>query len=303
MVGPPDGLTLEQAVERLLAANLDLLSKQFEIPQARADILTASLRGNPIFYADTQLVPYGVDSVRKPDGPTQYDINVSQPIDFAHKRQARVLVASRALKVQEAQFQDVVRMGIQNLYNAYVDVLAARQAVTYAEVSKKGLEDVLSTTIRLLEENTATSADVDQARSDREIAVVGLLEARESLRRSKRALGEFLNLSPPEINRLELKGTIQDVAPPLPPDNELYELALHVPARRRGLSVGNDPRRSKCQRSSAGTATRTLTFSFSRSRIKTTCRTARRAARRGPGVSPCRCRCSIATRATSSVHG
>ena len=30
-----------------------------EIPQARADVLTASLRANPIFYADTQLVPYG----------------------------------------------------------------------------------------------------------------------------------------------------------------------------------------------------------------------------------------------------
>jgi outer membrane protein, heavy metal efflux system len=241
MVGPPDGLTLEQAVERLLAANLDLLSKQFEIPQARADILTASLRGNPIFFADTQLVPYGVDSVRKPDGPTQYDINVSQPIDFAHKRQARVLVASRALKVQEAQFQDVVRLGIQNVYNAYVDVLAARQAMTYAEVSKKGLEEVLSTTMRLLEEDKATSADVDQARSDREIAVVGLLEARESLRRSKRALGELLNLAPPEINRLELKGTIQDVAPPLPAENELYELALQcrpdVAAYRLGTTL------------------------------------------------------------------
>ncbi len=106
MVGPPDGLTLEQAIDRLLAANLDLLAKQFEIPQARADVLTASLRGNPIFYADAQLVPYGVDSVKKPDGPTQYDLNISQPFDFAHKRQARVMVASRALKVQEAQFQE-----------------------------------------------------------------------------------------------------------------------------------------------------------------------------------------------------
>jgi outer membrane protein, heavy metal efflux system len=241
MVGPPDGLTLEQAIERLLAANPDLLSKQLEIPQARADVLTASLRGNPIFFADTQLVPYGVDSVRKPDGPTQYDINVSQPIDYVHKRKARVMVASRALQVQEAQFQNEVRLGIQNLYNAYVDVLAARQAVTYSEVSKNGLEDVLRTTIRLREENTATSADVDQARSDREIAVVGLLEARENLRRSTRALGELLKLSPPDINRLELRGTIQDVAPPLPPDNELYELALQcrpdVAAFRMGTTL------------------------------------------------------------------
>ena len=38
----------------------------------------------------------------------------------------------RALKVQEAQFQDAVRMAIQNLYSTYVDVLAARQTVIYA---------------------------------------------------------------------------------------------------------------------------------------------------------------------------
>ncbi len=117
-------------------------------------------------------------------------------------------------------------MGIQNLYSAYVDVLAARQAVTYAEVSKKGLEDVLKTTMTLLKEDKATSADVDQARSDREIAVVGLMEASEASRRSKRQLAELLSLSPAEAQRLELKGTIQDVAPPLPPDAELYELAL-----------------------------------------------------------------------------
>ena len=76
LTGPPDGLTLEQAIERLMTANLDLLAKQFEIPQARADVLTASLIGNPIFFADAQLVPYGTDSVKKPDGPTQYDVNM-----------------------------------------------------------------------------------------------------------------------------------------------------------------------------------------------------------------------------------
>ena len=42
--GPADGLTLDQAIERLIKNNYDLRSKSMEIPQARADILTASLR-------------------------------------------------------------------------------------------------------------------------------------------------------------------------------------------------------------------------------------------------------------------
>ena len=58
-------------------------------PQARADVLTASLRANPILYADSQLVPYGSFTDERPGGPTQYDLNVSHPIDYSHKRQAQ----------------------------------------------------------------------------------------------------------------------------------------------------------------------------------------------------------------------
>ncbi len=47
--GPRDGLTLDQAIELLLRENLDLRSKFLEIPQARADVLTASLRQSDLF--------------------------------------------------------------------------------------------------------------------------------------------------------------------------------------------------------------------------------------------------------------
>jgi len=240
-LGPPDGLTLDQAIDRLVRENLDLLAKRYEIPQARADILTASLRGNPIVYADSQLIPYGSNSVRRPDGPTQYDLNVSQPFDYPHKRRARMTVADRALKVQEAQYQDAVRVAIQNLCNAYVDVLWAAQAARYAQVSVKGLGDVLAKTQTLYNQDKAVSADVDQARSDREFAVVGLLDAEEILRKQKRILAEQLNLPPEEADRLELRGTIQDLAPPPPADDELIRIALDcrpdVAAYRFGILV------------------------------------------------------------------
>jgi len=241
VVGPPDGLTLDQAIDRLVRENLDLRAKNYEIPQARADVLTASLRGNPIFYSDGQLIPYGSDSVRRPDGPTQYDVNVSQPIDYARKRPARIELASRALLVQEAQFQDAIRSAIQNLYNTYVDALAARQMVIYARVSVKGLDHVLVTTQTLYEQDRAVSADVDQAKADREIAVAGLLDAEENLRKTKRILAEQLNLPPDQAERLDLRGSIQDLAPQPPADDELITIALDsrpdVAAYRFGILV------------------------------------------------------------------
>jgi len=241
VLGPPDGLTLDQAIDRLVHENLDLLAKRYEIPQARADVLTASLRGNPIFYADSQLVPYGSDSVRKPDGPTQYDVNVSQPIDYAHKRRRRIELATRALKVQELQFQDAIRAAIQNLYNAYVDVLAAQQTVIYAQASVKGTEIFFVKTQTLYKEYKAVSADVDQAKSDREFAVAWLVDAEENVRQKKRLLAEQLNLPPDQAERLELRGTLQDLAPPPPADDELIKIALDsrpdVAAWRLGILV------------------------------------------------------------------
>ena len=53
---------------------------------AEADILTANLRANPIFYADTQLIPYGHYSFLRPGGPPQSDININYPLDVSFKR-------------------------------------------------------------------------------------------------------------------------------------------------------------------------------------------------------------------------
>ncbi len=156
--GPPDGLTIDRAIELMIERNLDLHSKFLEIPQARADVLTASLRANPIFYADSQLVPYGSDSVKRPDGPTQYDVNFSHPLDISHKRQARTAYASRALKVMEAQYQNEVRLAIGNLYGAYVDVLMARAAVRYMQASLKGNDEYVRVTQGL------TTKEPDQRR-------------------------------------------------------------------------------------------------------------------------------------------
>jgi cobalt-zinc-cadmium efflux system outer membrane protein len=224
--GPPNGLTLDQAIELFVQRNLDLRAKYLEIPQGRADVLTAGLRANPIFYADSQLVPYGSDSIRQPGGPTQYDVNVSMPIDFSHKWRARKAYASRALEVMEAQYQDEVRMAIQNLYMAYVDVLAAREVVRYVQTSVRGLEDYLRTYEALLKQGNATSADVDSARSERDIAAAGLDDAQQFLLQKNRSLGELLYLSPEESEQLELRGTIGDRGPPPPPREELYPLAL-----------------------------------------------------------------------------
>lgn len=223
---PGVGMTLDQAIERLIQENLDLRSKSLEIPQARADILTASLRANPIFYADAQLVPYGRYSDERPGGPVQYDVNISHPVDFSLKRLARVDFATRAMRVTEAMYQDAVRLEINNLYTAYLDVLSARQTTRYAQASSEGLTGLIRATELLYEKDLASRADVNQVRSQKQIADVGLADADENLRQAKRRLGLLLNIPPEEAEVMEVQGTIEDRAPPPPPVDELVRMAL-----------------------------------------------------------------------------
>ncbi len=226
--GPADGLTFDQALDRMLRANLDLLARRFEIPSAQADVLTAGLRANPIFYADSQLVPYGEFTKQRPGGQTQYDVNISHPIDFSGKRRSRKAVAVLALKAVEAQYQDAVRVQIANLANAYLAVLAARETVRYIEAGQKGLDRVLTVAEALKIRGERTSSDVGRFLVQRESATVGLRDANRELRRAKRTLGALLAMTPAEAEAIEINASLRDQAPPPPLGGALTELALRA---------------------------------------------------------------------------
>jgi cobalt-zinc-cadmium efflux system outer membrane protein len=224
--GPPDGMTLDAAIERYVRENLDLRARYMEIPQADADILTASLRSNPVFYADSQLVPYGQYSNARPGGQTQYDVNVSYPLDLTHKRRARTVSAQRAKKTLEALYQDAVRLGIDNVYTAYVDVLQYRGAVKFGEVGVEGLRDVLKSTDALFRKGEKPKTDVNRVDLQLRTAETGLRVSRETYRRAKRTLGVLLGMSPPEAEEMEVRGSLRDAFPPPPPLEELQRIAM-----------------------------------------------------------------------------
>jgi cobalt-zinc-cadmium efflux system outer membrane protein len=224
--GTPGGMTLDAAIERLIRENLELRAKSLELPKAQADILTASLRANPILYADTQYVPYGSFSEDRPGGPTQYDLNVSWPLDLTGKRRARTAAAQQAKCVLEAQYQDAVRVQIDNLYTAFVDVLAARESLRYTDASIEGLRRLVQKTEELYRQKERTRADVSQIEEQLDSAEIERIEAEEALRDAKRTLAVFLNIPTVEAGNIEPVGTLRPVVPELPPTEGLIRTAL-----------------------------------------------------------------------------
>ncbi len=224
--GPQDGLTFDQAIETAVRANLELMARRYEINLAQADVLQASLRANPLLYADGQLVPYGNYSAERPGGQTQYDLNVSHPLDLSHKRQARTAAAVQARRVVEAQFQDAVRLMLANVGYAYVNAQAARETLRYAETGLAGLDRLVKSMEGLAVRGERTRSDINRVRAQRDASEVGVMDAREALLKAQRTLGGFLNMPPDAAEAIKLRGTIRDTAPPPPGIEELTQIAM-----------------------------------------------------------------------------
>jgi cobalt-zinc-cadmium efflux system outer membrane protein len=128
--------------------------------------------------------------------------------------------------VLQAQYQDAVRLQIDNLYTAYSDVLAARETIRFAEAARQGLGELLARTRGLHESGSRTIADVSRVEALYEAAEVELMDAQEVLRDNKRGLGVLLNIPGPQAEMLELRGILRDVYPPPPPIDDLIRLTL-----------------------------------------------------------------------------
>jgi cobalt-zinc-cadmium efflux system outer membrane protein len=239
--GAPQGLTLEQAIERLVRESITLRARQLEIPQAQADVLTAGLHANPIVYFDKQLIPYRpYNAVTNPGGPAQYDLNVAYPFDLSGKRAARVNVACAASRVVEALYQDAVRLEVDRVGDAYVNALSARLTLRSIKDGLARLEE----TRKLADAHPGDPRDAaalqNQIQHQRQTLVLSLMDAESTWSSSKRTLALLLNLEGPAAAGLDLHGTIRDVAPPPPPVDELVGRAMStrpdLAAYRLGLT-------------------------------------------------------------------
>jgi cobalt-zinc-cadmium efflux system outer membrane protein len=239
--GPPDGLTLDAAIERTMQSNLDIRALRQELAQADADILTAGLRTNPLVYMDTQFIPYGAFSDTRPGGPTQYDLNIAYPLDVSRKRQARVVVARMARTTLEAQFQDVSRRQIDNVGRAFVNLQAARIDSLSAAAAVRKQEQFLADFRRTADPSDPRAADgIDHLSFVLERARTTLGDALEAYEDAREGLGVLLSLPLEETARLEPRGRLRSDFPPPPSGEDLSTLALRCRPDLRAARLGLD---------------------------------------------------------------
>jgi cobalt-zinc-cadmium efflux system outer membrane protein len=225
--GPEGGMTLDQAIDRLVHASYNLRTKFQEVPQAEADLISAGLRANPLIFFSADGVPYGKYTPRS-QGNTGYGITWVQPLDLNNKRQARLDVAGWAKLVLRAQYQDAVRLEIDNLYTAFVDVLNARETVRSIEASLAVLDRTLLSVEEQERKGELPETAVDDAAVQRDTAAMARGQAVSVLRQAKRTLATVLAVPAAQADQLDVRGPIRDQAPPPPPVEELTRAALCI---------------------------------------------------------------------------
>ena len=98
----------------------------------------------------------------------------------------------------------------------------------------------MAATRQLRERGQVPLADLNLVENKLRIARLGYRDAEAAYRKSKLDLGSLMNLKIAEIAKLELRGTIIDVAPPPPPIADLQKIALterpDIAAIRLGVS-------------------------------------------------------------------
>jgi cobalt-zinc-cadmium efflux system outer membrane protein len=240
--GPPVGLTLDELIDRVVQFNLDIRALRQEIPQADADILTAGLRTNPYIYIDSQFIPYGAFTDATPGGPTQYDVNITYPLDVSRKRQNRVAIARLARSTLEAQFQDVVRRQIDNAYDAFVAIQAARVDMLVAQAAVRRQEALLAAA-RLKAKPTERDELTELLAYHLESSRVAFGDAAEAFADAQENVALMMDMPPEQAVGIYPRGSLRDAFPPPPSVDELTAIALRcrpdVFAARRGVSRAN----------------------------------------------------------------
>src|SRR6202046_2324567 len=139
-------ITLDQAIDLALAHNHSIKATRTLILQNQAQEITANLRPNPTFDADSQFVPFFSPQDFSGDNlneTQQFDIGIGYLFERGHKRQRRLQAARDQTAVTRAQVTDAERTLAFNVGQQFVSVLLAESTLQFALEDLKGFQQTV----------------------------------------------------------------------------------------------------------------------------------------------------------------
>jgi cobalt-zinc-cadmium efflux system outer membrane protein len=139
-------ISLDQAIDMALAHNHAIKAQRTLVLQNEAQEITANLRPNPTFGADSQFIPiftpsdFSVDNLNVTQ---QFDIGIGYLFERGRKRQARLQAARDQTAVTKSQTTDAERTLAFNVGQQFVSVLLAESTLEFALQDLKSFQQTV----------------------------------------------------------------------------------------------------------------------------------------------------------------
>jgi outer membrane protein, heavy metal efflux system len=195
----PRELSVDDAVERALAANLALLAERERVPLARAESLAARVRLNPVlsFGADhLDLLGTRYDSVDKA-GPQEFFVRADFGVMSGGKRKQRKAHAVAAISVVEREFEDRIRLLVLDVQSACVDVQLARAMVTVVRRDRDLFDGLVVLNEVRVADGDIAEVELMRTRNAADQAGNAMLQSQADLEAAENRLAELLALDTP----------------------------------------------------------------------------------------------------------
>jgi cobalt-zinc-cadmium efflux system outer membrane protein len=202
--GPKPLVSLPEAIEETIAANLRVRVGMEKVQLARGELTSASIIPNPSLQLDTQFLPLpGAHPYsHEPNnniGPLQYDALVAFPIDWFvfGKRVAAMRAARLGVDVAAADFADLVRKQVSATLEAFYDILEAKAQVKLAREDLDDLKRIEKITAAAIKGGGAGTIELDRIR-------LAVLDSQRELRRRETILLTTRSKLRPLIGRRQI---------------------------------------------------------------------------------------------------
>ena len=236
---PAQTITIRQAVAEAIENNPGLRAERLALPVARAALITAGLRPNPVAsYSADHLDALGTGfNEANSAGPPELAFRVDMPWERGHKRELRLNSAGYQSKIVQARLADSIRKLTLDVTLACIDVLEAKARLGLANDNLRSLEGIVTLNTRRV--SAGATAPVELTRSR-----VAMLQFRNSVKSAELALVtarirlQALLGRTPGAGAIDIAGDMKAALPPRGPDlAHIQEAALAARPDLRAVQI------------------------------------------------------------------
>ncbi|MBE7412182.1 MAG: TolC family protein [Leptospiraceae bacterium] len=216
---------LNEALQIGLKNSKRILVSRYELDKAKGDKITASLRPNPYISLNADVFPYYKGKF-DPEAQ-QYGINLGYQIETAGKREARMNLADKNMKVTELLFAEAVRQVYLMIGTVYYETLAAKERLLLAEDNYTAMNLIAEINKKRLSKQDISNLELIRSEVARDQYATQIIQNKVSYLRSKAALTVLLGH---DSNKIDIQINENLAFPNDPPEIQVdtaIQSALH----------------------------------------------------------------------------